>query len=332
MNFIKVTAILFTLISISPSVISGFDGEAAAKLRGNIPKLTFQISDDYSDGILEYFNYYNLDIKNAEHYFGYYISLNKKITAHIFSPNDPVGTIVFVHGYLDHSGLYSGIIRYFIEENFNIAIFDQPGHGLSEGIRMDIEDFSEYGVVLNDFVNLISSYLDGPYYAVGHSTGAAALIEYFNNYENLFELSFMVAPLIHSYMWNLSRIGMNIASIFSDRIFRRFGGASRNKEYLDFVKNMDPLQSKTVPFHWFYVLNSWNEKIAAYGEHPSRIIVLQGMDDTVVDSRYSHAFLKERFPNISIYTFEGAKHSLFNEKPEIQQSVFKTILENIRKY
>ena len=195
---------------------------------------------------------------------------------------------------------------------------------------MDIEDFSEYGVVLNDFVNLISGYLGGPYYAVGHSTGASALIEYFNNYENIFELSFMVAPLIHSYMWNLSRIGMNIASIFSDSIFRRFGGASSDEVYLDFVKNRDPLQSKTVPFHWAYALRSWNEEIAVYWESLSKIVVLQGMDDTVVDSRYNHAFLKERFPNISIYTFEGAKHNLFNEKPEIQQSVFKTILENIQ--
>ncbi|MCK5201547.1 MAG: alpha/beta hydrolase [Spirochaetales bacterium] len=330
MNFIKVTAILFTLISISPSVIFGFDGEAAAKLRGNIPKLTFQISDDYSDGILEYFNYYNLDIKNAEHYFGYYISLNKKITAHIFSPNDPVGTIVFVHGYLDHSGLYSGIIRYFIEENFNIAIFDQPGHGLSEGIRMDIEDFSEYGVVLNDFVNLISGYLDGPYYAVGHSTGAAALIEYFNNYENLFELSFMVAPLIHSYMWNLSRIGIYIASIFSDSIFRRFGGASSDTEYLDFVKNRDPLQSKTVPFHWGYALHSWNEKITAYTYNPAEIVVLQGLADTVVDFKYNRSFLQDRFRSIEFITFADAKHSHLNEKPEIQQSVFNTILEKIQ--
>ena len=84
MNFIKGTAILFTLISIFPSVISGFDGEAARKLRGAIPKLTFQIPEDYSDGIVEYFNYYNLDIKNVEHYFGYYISSNKRIAAHIF--------------------------------------------------------------------------------------------------------------------------------------------------------------------------------------------------------------------------------------------------------
>jgi len=271
-----------------------------------------------------------MSVTNAKHYFGYFLSSNKKIAAHVYQPENPLGTIVFVHGYLDHSGLYMGIIRYFLERNFNIAIYDLPGHGLSEGKRMDIEKFSEYALVLNDFVNIISNNFVTPYYAIGHSTGSAALIDYFYNYDNKFEKSFLASPLIHSYMWDLSLLGMNIMNLFSDNIFRRFGGASRDKEYIDFVKNRDPLQSKSVPFHWAGVVRLWNEEIIDYKENSSTIIVLQGTGDTVVDYKYNIQFLKERFKNISIYTFKDARHNLFNEIPEVQQDVFDKIFEHMQ--
>lgn len=321
---------LVIFIIYSPLYIFSFNRDSVDKLHGHIPPLSFHESEEYSSDIIEYFNFYNMSIKDAEHYFGYFLSSNKKIAANIYRPENPVGTIIFVHGYLDHSGLYMGIFRYFLEKNFNVAIFDLPGHGLSEGKRVDIDDFSEYSLIVNDFASIISRNFIMPYYAVGHSTGSAALIEYFYNYENIFKLSFLASPLIHSYLWDLSLIGMNIMDLFSDRIFRRFGGASTNKEYLDFVKNRDPLQSKSVPFHWARVQRIWNEKIADYKDNCSNIIILQGTKDTVVDYKYNLQFLKERFKNISIYTFKGAKHSLFNEMPEIQQDVFNTIFEFIK--
>jgi len=321
---------IILILIIIPIFAYAFDSNSVERLQENIPILSFQKYKNYSPDVLEYFDHYKMSVNNTKHYFGYFLSSNKKISAHIYRPENPIGTIVFVHGYLDHSGLYMGIIRYFLERNFNVAIYDLPGHGFSEGIRMDIETFSDYSLILDDFVSIISSNFIMPYYAIGHSTGSATLIDYFYNYENKFEISFLASPLVHSYMWDLSLLGMNIMNIFSDSIFRRFGGASRDKEYLDFVKNKDPLQSKSVPFHWARGLRLWNEKIIDYKENSSTIIVLQGTDDTVVDYKYNIQFLKERFNNISVYTFKDARHSLFNEIPEVQQAVFDTIFEHMQ--
>jgi len=325
---LKKVNILWIIIMI-PVYVAGFNIESINNLEGNIPSLNFLNHSEYSPEIIEYFNYYDMNIVNTKHYFGYFLSSKLKISAHIYQPKTPNGTIVFVHGYLDHSGLYMNIIKYFLEKNFNIAIFDLPGHGLSEGKRSDIEDFGEYSLVLNNFIKIISNKLEMPFYAIGHSTGSAALIDYFYNYENVFELSFLASPLIRSYMWNISLFGMNIMELFSDKIFRRFGGASTNKDYLDFVKDSDPFQSKSVPFHWARVQRIWEKNISNYKINFSKIVVLQGLDDTVVDYKYNLEFLKERFPNISIYFFKDARHSLFNEKIEIQQDVFKTIFKNI---
>ncbi len=327
MSFKKVN--IFLIFIIFPVYVSGFNIESVNNLAGNIPPLSCQNLSEYSPEIIEYFKYYDMNVVDAEHYFGYFFSSNLKIAAHIYQPENPVGTIVFFHGYLDHSGLYMGIIRYFLEKKFNIAIYDLPGHGLSEGKRSDIEDFSDYVLVVNNFLNIISNNLIMPFYAIGHSTGSAALIEYFYNYENIFDISFLASPLIHTYMWDISLLGMNIMELFSENIFRRYGGASTNKEYLDFVKNSDPFQSKSVPFHWARVHRLWEKDISNYKINSSKIVVLQGLDDTVVDYKYNIEFLKERFPNISINFFKDARHSLFNEKTEIQQAVFKTIFENI---
>jgi alpha-beta hydrolase superfamily lysophospholipase len=317
MRITKKNIIPAILIISSPFCIFSFNADSLSRLEGNISALSFQESISYSPDIIEYFDFYDMNVKGADHYFGYFMSSDKKIAAHIYHPKNPIGTIVFIHGYLDHSGLYMGIINYFLERNFNIAIFDLPGHGLSGGKRIDIENFSEYGLVLNDFFMIISNDLTQPYYAVGHSTGSASLIEYFYNYENRFMLSFLVSPLIRTYLWDLSLIGMNIMDIFSDGVFRRFGGASSDREYLNFVKRRDPLQSKTVPFHWARVLRLWNEKIMDYRENPSSIVVLQGTDDTVVDYKYNIQFLKDRFQNIKIINFDDARHSLFNEKTDL---------------
>ncbi|MCX7787732.1 MAG: alpha/beta hydrolase, partial [Spirochaetes bacterium] len=55
------------------------------------------------------------------------------------------GTVFLVHGYLDHSGSWSPVIKKILSERFVVVALDLPGHGVSGGIRGDIEDFSQYG-------------------------------------------------------------------------------------------------------------------------------------------------------------------------------------------
>ena len=47
----------------------------------------------------------------------------------------PRGVLVFVHGFGEHSGLYSGTAAHFVGCGYLVYALDQRGHGRSPGAR-----------------------------------------------------------------------------------------------------------------------------------------------------------------------------------------------------
>ena len=52
--------------------------------------------------------------------------------------------------------------EYLLEQGYAVVMFDLPGHGLSEGKRASIDDFSQYGCALSDFLAVIENHVHGP--------------------------------------------------------------------------------------------------------------------------------------------------------------------------
>ncbi|NER40232.1 alpha/beta hydrolase [Bacillus megaterium NBRC 15308 = ATCC 14581] len=87
---------------------------------------------------------------------------------------------MLLHGYYDHAGVLSTVIRFLIQQGFHVLTFDLPGHGLSTGERGAISEFFSIQKVLE------KSYVDTclrslPVYIVAHSTGASAAVDYILN-------------------------------------------------------------------------------------------------------------------------------------------------------
>lgn len=57
-------------------------------------------------------------------------------------PEQPRATLVLLHGYYDHVGLYRHVIEWALGMGFAVLSFDLPGHGLSSGARASIGDFA----------------------------------------------------------------------------------------------------------------------------------------------------------------------------------------------
>ena len=89
--------------------------------------------ENYSASSLEsrYFSEYGLDIEkqlpNIRHCFGYVDSCNYRIACHLYLTEKAAGSVFILHGYFDHSGYFKHIIRFFLEQNFNVLIYDLPG-------------------------------------------------------------------------------------------------------------------------------------------------------------------------------------------------------------
>ncbi|MDC7232653.1 MAG: alpha/beta hydrolase [Spirochaetales bacterium] len=242
------------------------------------------------------------------------------------------GTVLLLHGYLDHTLSNRYLIRFLLKQNYAVAAFDLHGHGLSGGEPVHIDDFREYAEGLARFINLLNQtdYLPipPPRVAVAHSTGCSVLMEMNSVYGNPFDRVIFAAPLVQAVGWRVSGLGVRLADPFSDEVFRRFGGSSSNREHEDFVKNRDPLQSRRVPFSWVYAHENWVERMKDIpADNRFAPIILQGEEDSVVDDSYNIPFLREKYPEAQIFFIPEAEHSLFNEVPEIRNEVFEEILD-----
>ncbi len=89
-------------------------------------------------------------------------------------PYHPVGTILLIHGYSEHTGNYAELVRDFVGARFAVAALDLRGQGLSEGARGHLESPTAYVEDVEDFLKEIFPLLlpSHPLFIWGHSLGA----------------------------------------------------------------------------------------------------------------------------------------------------------------
>lgn len=301
--------------------------KAIVKVREVIRPLD-DFGGEYPDSIVGYFKFYSLDFgaDDVEHIFGTFESGGFTLAGHIYKPAEYKATVFVLHGYFDHCGQLSHLIEYLLEEGFAVAVFDLPGLGLSAGERGAIDDFSQYSRALIDFTDKVRARLNGPYHFVGHSTGAAAAIDYLlTNEDSIFEGVVLGAPLVHCIAWEQTKIGYNEKLRFVKSVPRIFRKNSSDADFLKFVKNKDSLQIRKIPLKWVKALHEWNAKIIDLPACDKSIKIIQGTKDTTVDWRFNIKFLQEKFSNVEVSLIERAKHELFNESVNIRKDVFSQI-------
>lgn len=314
--------------------VSGrFDmGYETGKVREAIQPLG-EFSGEYPDSVVEYFKFYGLDFEgnDVEHIFGTFESGELTLVGHIYKPAEYKATVVAAHGYFDHCGQLKHLVKYLLEEGYAVAAFDLPGHGLSSGERGSIDDFAQYSQALIDFADKTKGQLNGPYHFVGHSTGAAAVLDYLlYNKDAVFDRVVLAAPLIHYAAWEQSKIGYNEKIRFVKSVPRVFRKNSSDAEFLDFIKNSDRLQTRTIPLKWVRALHDWNEKIADLPTCEKSVKIIQGTKDTTVDWRFNIKFLQTKFNNAEVRLIENANHELFNESADIRNEVFSQISDYLK--
>jgi len=297
------------------------------ELRENLGPLNFEDPAPASKAMLAYFDYYGLNTRQHDHYFGTFSSGNYVLAAHIFRPKISRGTVVLMHGFLDHVGTLSSIIQHLLLQGFAVATYDQPGHGLSSGPRASIDDFTDYASIFDDFLRIVNTHTPPPYHSVAHSTGAAIVADHLLTHEDgELQQVILVAPLVRSSFWHLSTFFTPVADIFTDDVPRIFQDNSSDEQFLEFVRQ-DPLQPKRTSLTWFNALVDWNERIQDYPPNPRHLVIIQGNGDTIVDWEYNLEFLVTKFPNAQVELIDNGNHQLLNEGPTLRAKVYEVIDE-----
>jgi alpha-beta hydrolase superfamily lysophospholipase len=308
-------------------------GAGPAQVRVNVQQiqndmvvLNLAVAYAPTPAIASYFKFYGMHDLPAQHFFGYFRSQSYRISAHVFIPQRPAGSMFLLHGYLDHAGALHYLIQSAVAQGLAVAVFDLPGHGLSSGERGVIDDFNAYVETLEDFIARCEPRLPEPYYLVGHSTGAAIALKYLQRHEDRFDKIVLLAPLVHHANWRLSKIGVSIAKIFGNTLPRTYRENSSDSDYLAFVQN-DPLQGKRLSIAFLNALYAWEEHFRHDAPVAGSVLLIQGSEDIIVDWRYNVAFLRDKIQGVTVEIVDGARHQLMNEAETIRTHVFHLIFD-----
>lgn len=333
------TTLLFLVCLVQSCVIqaasknaleSGGIASHLEKVKEELAPLNFQMTSSFSESVREYFRYYGLDIDGTEHIFGTFSSNNETLAAHVFKPKKTKGTVILVHGYLDHARVWKHVIRNLVKHGYTVAAYDQPGHGLSSGNRASVDDFSVYASVLEDFLRISRANLPGPFHLVAHSMGCAAAADYLLNVtQTPLDKVVLIAPLFHSAYWNLSRFGHALTGFMFNSVPRVFQRNSSDREFLILTKR-DPLQARHVPMKWLEALVEWNKRVDGYEPSRQPVKIIQGTADTTVDWKYNMKFVKKKFIDTDISMIANGGHQLINESPPMRAEVMTLIVDYLQ--
>lgn len=255
-----------------------------------------------------------------------------QIALHAWWPQKPRATLVLVHGYYDHSGLYRHVIEWALGMGFAVLACDLPGHGLSSGARASIGDFAEYQTVLQGVLaEAAELQLPQPWHLCGQSTGGAILIDYLLNGAPGAEIgeTILLAPLVRPRAWGWSRFSYRIMKRFVSEIPRRFSANSNDADFIDFVHHHDPLQPRSLPTAWVGALSQWVPRIEAAPRSTRSPLIIQGEADMTVAWQHNLTVLQDKFAAPQILRLGEARHHLANEAPALRQRYFEFLTQRL---
>jgi alpha-beta hydrolase superfamily lysophospholipase len=313
----KCIVLLFILSSASLSLDT-------ASLRSDLKPIDLSRPPECSTLEREYFTFYGIDFPSFKHWIGTFRSGSYTISCQLFQPALPKGTIVFIHGYCDHTGLLKNIIKESLGRSYAFAAIDLPGHGLSSGKRAAIDDFGQYRDALRDFLRMITPHCQGPIVLAGHSTGCAAVYDYLATCNDTsISRAILAAPLIRSAYWSLGKAGYYLLRPFASEYRRWYRNSSHDTAFLAFQRR-DPLSVSVFPIEWSTALYKWEHSVQEYPAIKTPVTIIQGDCDETVDWRYNCGFLKKKCTGCDVQIIKGARHNLINES-EPWRSQFLTL-------
>ena len=289
-----------------------------------------------TDEVQAYQRYYGLDLPQhgrVHSRLGRFQSDGLYLVAQLWLPPEPKATLILLHGYYDHMGLYRHVIDWALGENLAVLACDLPGHGLSAGPRASIDDFSAYQRALQGlFAEAASLDLPQPWHLCGQSTGGAILLDFLLLGEKRPEpgATILLAPLVRPRAWGLSKLSYHLIGPFRREIPRRFSENSTDAAFLDFLRHRDPLQPRHLPTAWVGALARWIPRLERAPRSPLNPLVVQGEDDMTVDWRHNLQVLQDKFDQPQILRLPGARHHLVNEHEDIRRRYFAFLSERLR--
>ena len=114
----------------------------------------------------------------------------------------------------------------------------------------------------------------------------------------------------------------SVARLLLKRVPRHFAVSSHDLQFLDFLKNRDPLQARYLSLQWVSALKQWINHFMHLAPVQYVPLVIQGKQDETVDWQYNIPVVKNKFPAAKVLYLKEGRHQLVNESEEIREPMF----------
>lgn len=278
--------------------------------------------------ITDYLDHFDLPYEGVL-YEGGYLKVGKaNIFTQTFTPNDFQKTAFLFHGYFDHAGYFSHVIRLLVQNRVRVIAWDQMGFGLSSGKRAFCNSFEEYLAIAEYMIQKFKSEEDTKHLYIGHSAGCSQILSLVRDRKILQQDKIiMIAPLVHCINWKLTVVSTAVLGNALKKVPRVLRRVSSDKEFLEKI-NADHLEDKWVDVAWPKAMIKWEKTLNEIKTPIFPTLVLQGNLDSTVAWRYNMKWLESKFPNLEKIIIKGGRHHLHNEN----QDLLKICLEAINKF
>ncbi|MGH3467740.1 MAG: lysophospholipase [Thermocrispum sp.] len=245
---------------------------------------------------------------------------------------EPVGVVVILHGYAEHSGRYQHVAAALNAAGYAVYALDHHGHGRSDGPRANVGGFAGLLTDVDRLVRLAAANHAGlPVFLLGHSMGGLVAVAYVLS-DVRYDLAGLVvsAPAIEVAVGSpaekvaarvLSRVVPNLPVTPFDS-----GPISRDPQVVA-AYDADPLvyRGKIKIRTGAETLGTADRVQAALAKVDLPTLVMHGGDDRVVPLAGSQLLAeKAGSQDLTFTVYDGLYHEIFNE-PEQQTVLADTV-------
>ncbi|EZH64969.1 hypothetical protein DH09_20920 [Bacillaceae bacterium JMAK1] len=255
-----------------------------------------------------------------------------EVIVHWFTPKSYIDTLIFVHGYMDHSGAQAPFFTKAVENGLRVVAIDLPGHGLSSGDRHAIRSFEVYEGILERLLEQVEREQQKKPFLLGHSTGGGIIAHHVLRATNPYVLhAILVSPLVRTMSSLFMKVGQPFVQLTTDEVPRKFRHNTGDGQFAR-MQQQDPLQSDRIPIAWVKEMLSWEKQFLYNQPSQKEVSIIQGTADKTVDWKHNLAVYNQKFQKANPILIEHGEHQLLNEITPIREMTYERIFHIVRQY
>ena len=240
----------------------------------------------------------------------------------------PIATIVAVHGLGAHCGFYTEFAQVMNQNQVNVIALSQRGHGLSDGQRGFVKSFSHFEKDLNIFLKHIQSHLKikTPLFLLGESMGGLVVFKTLIGYgdKNLNGVIF-VAPLfglqkeVPAFKESLARWTAKYfprLTLFNEIQYEE---CTKDPQGLEFLKK-DVFHHRRISPRLFLEMQNGIGQLPDMSPNIKKpVLILSSQNDPIISSRqHKNIFNKLGSSDKSLNVHKNVLHNIFLEKTKMK--------------